>query len=87
MQINVYTPGGTLSLPSEDQVCQRIYKGRMPARRKDALCEQAEKDQRDAANAEFERELDTSRAERLKETRRLLRIHESGGLSRPMVTV
>lgn len=87
MQVNVYRPGGTLGLPDEDDICRRIYRGRLPARRKDALREQAEKDERDAAENAYHRELDQSRVERMKDARRVLRIKESGGLSRPMVTV
>lgn len=86
-QINVYAPGGTLRLPDEDEICRQIYRGRMPARRKDALREQAEREAKEAAEAEYRRELDSSRVERMKDARRVLRIRESGGLSRPMVTV
>lgn len=87
MQVNVYEPGGTLRLPDEDGACRQIYQGRMPARRKDAIREQAEKDQRDAAESAYQREMDLSRVERAKDARRILRIKESGGLSRSMVTV
>lgn len=87
MQVNVYEPGGIFRLPDEDLTCRQIYRGRMPARRKDALREQAEKDARDAAESQYQREMDHSRVERSKDARRILRITESGGLSRPMVTV
>lgn len=87
MQSPIYRPDGTMQSYDDDQVCNRIYRGRMPARKKDAMREQSERDEkRDAMNA-YDREIDLSRAERLKEARRLLRFQESGGLSRPMVTV
>ncbi|HEY7821223.1 MAG TPA: hypothetical protein VIG24_00220, partial [Acidimicrobiia bacterium] len=64
-----------------------LYAGRKPAAKKDAEREQVERDLKSEADNAYERDMDHSRAERVKEARRLLRIHESGGTSRPVVTV
>lgn len=87
IQSTVYRLDGTFHLPDDDQVCNRIYRGRIPARRKDALIEQSQRDAKSEAMNAYHRAMDHSRTERLKEARRLLQLQESGGLSRPMVTV
>lgn len=84
---SVFGAGDVLDLPERDGVVRSLYAGRKPAAKKDAEREQVERDLKSEADNAYERDMDHSRAERVKEARRLLRIHESGGTSRPVVTV
>lgn len=74
-------------LDDPDSVCTAIYKQRMPMERKERIAEQQDRDAKDKARADLEREREHDRPELLKQARWFRNQVESKGLSRPSVTV